>query len=240
MARLGFYVSVIAALTTAAAGPGVRLEIWDFITGFGVLRWGAYSALAAAAVSLISLALARGPGARRARILAVHGVLFGLLAFAVPWSHRYSAYNLPPIHDISTDLENPPGFVELLAERADAPNPSEYGGPEIASQQRAAYPDIAPLRFPDPPPRVFEAALDSAAQLGWRIVAADSGQGRIEASDRTFWFGFVDDVAIRLQPAEAGTRVDLRSVSRVGRGDAGANAARIRAFSERLRQALEG
>ena len=240
LARLGFYVSVLAILAVASSGVGVQLGLWDFRTGFTVLRWGAYAGLTALGGSLLSLALARGSRIRRARVLAVHGVLFGLLAFGIPWSYRQTAYGSPPIHDISTDLEQPPVFVELLAERADAPNPSEYGGPEVAAQQRAAYPDIAPLHFAPAPQRVFEAALRSAEDLGWQVAAANPELGRIEASDHTFWFGFVDDVAIRIRPDADGTRVDLRSVSRVGRGDAGANAERIRAFAELLRQELDG
>ena len=239
LARAGFFLSVAAGLAVAAAGPGYQLGLWDLRTGFGALRWGAYGALAAAAVSLVALALVRGPAARRARVLAIHGVIFGLLAAAVPWSHQQSARGLPPIHDISTDLERPPEFAALLAERAAAPNSSEYGGPEIAAQQRAAYPDVAPLLFAHAPERVFEASLRAAEGLGWSIAASDPESGRIEASDRTFWFGFIDDVVIRIRPAaEGGTRADVRSVSRVGRGDVGANAERIRTFAARLAREL--
>jgi uncharacterized protein (DUF1499 family) len=104
----------------------------------------------------------------------------------------------------------------------------------LATQQREGYPDIEPLTMPLPPDRVFNRALDVAQRLGWEIVATDQTGGRIEATDTTRWFGFKDDVAVRITPWGSGTRVDVRSVSRVGRSDVGTNARRIREFLEAL------
>ena len=84
------------------------------------------------------------------------------------------------------------------------------------------------------PADAFKRALQAARDMGWEIVAADAAAGRIEATDTTFWFGFKDDVVIRVEADGAGSRVDLRSVSRVGVGDVGANAARIRAYLRTL------
>ena len=111
-----------------------------------------------------------------------------------------------------------------------------YAGEETAAQQRGAYPEIKPQVLPVLPDEAFERALAVAGEMGWEIVAAEKGEGRIEATDTTFWFGFKDDVVIRIQPAEAGSRVDVRSASRVGVGDLGVNAARIRRFLEGLRE----
>lgn len=138
--------------------------------------------------------------------------------------------SLPHIHDITTDTADPPEFVAVLPLRADAPNPPEYAGEEIAVQQRAAYPDIQPLRLPLAPVQAFERALATADSQGWHIVAAALPEGRIEATATTFWFGFKDDVVIRVTPDNGGSRIDMRSKSRVGGSDVGANAARIRAF----------
>jgi uncharacterized protein (DUF1499 family) len=80
------------------------------------------------------------------------------------------------------------------------------------------------------PGRAFDRAVAAAKAMGWDIVASDPAGGRIEATDTTFWFGFKDDVVVRVTPQPAGSRVDVRSLSRVGGGDLGANAARIRAF----------
>ena len=104
----------------------------------------------------------------------------------------------------------------------------------MAAQQREAYPDIVPADYPVDTQAAFEAAVAAARDLGWTVVAMDEAGGRIEAIDRTFWFGFADDVVIRIRPTDAGSRIDVRSVSRVGVSDVGANAARIRDFLAQL------
>jgi uncharacterized protein (DUF1499 family) len=163
-------------------------------------------------------------------------VLISLVVVAVPLAYLRTAQGVPPIHDITTDTENPPLFEAILPLRADASDPAVYAGEEVAAQQRGAYPDIKPQTLPVPPDEAFERALVAAGEIGWEIVAAEKGEGRIEATDTTFWFGFKDDVVIRIQPAEAGSRIDVRSTSRVGVGDLGVNAARIRRFLEELRE----
>src|SRR5262249_6734794 len=107
-------------------------------------------------------------------------------------------------------------------------------------QQRQAYPEIVPLTIALPPAAAFNRALDTAQKLGWTVVAADDAAGRVEASDRSRWFGFTDDIVIRVTPAGSGSRVDLRSSSRVGRSDFGANAARIDRYLQALRAAASG
>ena len=140
----------------------------------------------------------------------------------------------PPIHDIGTDTDNPPAFVAVLGRRHDASNPVEYGGPEIAAQQHQAYPDLRPVTLSDPPARAFERALEAARGQGWEIVASVPADGRIEATDTTRFFGFKDDVVVRVKPEGAGSRVDVRSLSRVGKSDVGKNASRIRAYLRAL------
>ena len=130
--------------------------------------------------------------------------------------------------------ENPPPFVAVLEQRKGASNPVEYGGPEIAAKQRAAYPDVRPVTLADPPARAYERALEAARGQGWEIVAAVPAEGRIEATDTTRWFGFKDDVVVRVKPEGTGSRVDVRSLSRVGRSDVGKNANRIRAYLRAL------
>jgi uncharacterized protein (DUF1499 family) len=148
----------------------------------------------------------------------------------LPLSWLNTARSVPPIHDITTDTENPPQFDAILALRAEAPSSVEYGGESIASQQQEAYPEIQPILTDSSPDVAFTAALRAAHDLGWNIVAQKPQQGRIEAVDTTFWFGFKDDVVIRIKAREKGSRVDIRSVSRVGRSDVGTNARRIREF----------
>jgi len=148
---------------------------------------------------------------------------------------KSAAASAPPIHDITTDTANPPTFKALVPVRANAPNTLEYSQ-EVARQQRERYPDIKPLILELPAPQVFERALQAARNAGWEIVATDADAGRIEATDTTTFFGFKDDIVVRLTPIGSRSVVDVRSVSRVGRGDVGTNARRIREYLKRLSQ----
>ena len=172
--------------------------------------------------------------ARRGLLLATISLLVGLALVGIPGRFRMGPPK-PPIHDISTDMREPPEYVAVLPLRANAPNTTVYGGEKIASQQRAASPDLQPLILNVPPPQAFDRALAAVRDMGWELVAADAAAGRIEATDTTFWFGFKDDVVIRVKPADGGSRIDVRSLSRVGGGDAGTNAKRIRAYLDALR-----
>jgi hypothetical protein len=114
------------------------------------------------------------------------------------------------------------------------PNALEYRE-DVATEQRAGYPDLGPVFLAEPTAQAYQRAVALVRERGWDIVAADEPGRRIEATDTTFWFGFKDDVAIRVSALpDGGSRVDVRSVSRVGRSDVGTNARRIRAFLEDL------
>lgn len=228
IARLVLALAALAAVLLLLAGPGARFGVWEFRTGFDLLRWAAYAGAAAAALALGLLAWPRAR--RRGAAALVVALVLGVATAAVPWMFKRQATAVPPIHDISTDTQRPPTFVAIAPLRADAPNPVEYAGEAVARQQRAAYPDLATRRLELPPLQAFERALAAARAQGWRIVAAEPAAGRIEATATTFWFGFKDDVVIRIEADGAGSRVDVRSKSRVGGSDVGANAARIRAF----------
>jgi uncharacterized protein (DUF1499 family) len=220
-------LGLLAALLVLLAGPGTRLGAWDFRTGFSLLRWGAYVGLAAAATAVV-LFLIR-PKSGGAVPLSL-GLLLGLGAAFLPWYWMRQAGRVPPIHDITTDPDRPPRFVAVVPLREGSPNSLTYGGAEVAEAQRRAYPDIKPLVLALSPGAAFTRALASAQGMGWKIVAADSAAGRIEATATTPWFGFKDDVVVRVRPESSGSRIDVRSVSRVGQSDVGANARRIRAY----------
>lgn len=231
LAAAGFVLSLIAVLAVMGAGVGTRLGWWDFRPGFRILRWGAYLGVVATALSLGGAVLARPGRGRRGFLLAVTGVVLGALSFGVPGSWSRIAKRVPVIHDITTDTENPPRFVSILPLRQDAPNSAEYGGPAIAAKQREAYPDIRPLEVGIPPAQAYERALAAARRMGWKVVDANAADGRIEAVATTRWFGFKDDVVIRITArAEGGSRIDIRSASRVGMSDLGTNAHRVRTF----------
>ncbi|HET9440620.1 MAG TPA: DUF1499 domain-containing protein [Longimicrobiales bacterium] len=216
-------------LASALAGLGSRWGWWHFSTGFDILRWAAYACFLVVLLALFALTRRRGWP------LALFGLIAALVVLANGWLMMRKARSVPAIHDITTDTNNPPAFVAVLPLRADAPNSAAYEGAEIAAQQKEAYPDVVPLRLPIPAQQAFARALDEAEDMGWTIVQAAPAEGRIEATARTFWFGFKDDVVVRITPADGGSIVDVRSVSRVGRGDVGANAARIREYLDELR-----
>ena len=161
-------------------------------------------------------------------------LLLSTIAIAIPLSMLNKGKSVPPIHDISTDLVNPPEFVAIAPLRADAPNPVEYAGVEAATQQRAAYPELQTLNYPQSKSELVEATKQVIDNLGWQLVNIDTNQGIIEATDRTMWFGFKDDVIVRITDNGSERLVDIRSKSRVGGSDLGKNAERIHDFTEEL------
>lgn len=231
-ARLPLILAALAALALLLAGPGVRLGLWPFPLAFLIIRYATFTGIAALLFAVLLLIVPRTRvSAPRALLLAL---ALAVPSVAMPLWLRSQARSLPPIHDISTDTVDVPAFVAIMPLRAEASNPVEYGGLEIAAQQLQAYADITPLLIALPVDRAFDRALAAAQDMGWEIVASEASAGRIEATATTPMFGFKDDVVIRVRPDGAGSRVDVRSLSRVGRSDLGANAKRIRAYLERL------
>lgn len=243
LAWLALVAGLAIGAIALAAPVGIWLGLWNFQTGFMLLfnvanAWGATVAVAAVIVGIALVVLAgrlgTGNGVRLGA-LACAGALVSWAGYAVPESYRPDA-SVPPIHDISTDTGNPPQFDAVLELRADAPNTTEYGGapdmtPErLAELTREAYPEVDTLMLSAPPDEAFDRALAAVESLGWELVEAAPEAGRIEATDTTFWFRFKDDIVIRVRPADGGSAIDARSVSRVGRSDAGKNAARLREF----------
>ena len=135
----------------------------------------------------------------------------------------------PAIHDITTDTLDPPVFSAAVKLRGNDSN-SLALDPETIDAQLAAYPDLQTVVLTDSIEVVFEKAMANANQLGWEIYREDLNDGFIEAVDSTAIMGFKDDIVIRLRTNASGTLMDIRSVSRVGVSDLGANAARIRQF----------
>ena len=228
--KIGWALALLALITYLVAGPGTRFELWDFRTGFTLLKYGFYGALLALGAGLAGIWQSRKN--RTPGLLAGNALLLLLVAslIAFPLLLLKNARQAPRIHDITTDLENPPRFHAILPLRKNAPNSADYGGAGIAALQAKGYPDLKPLEIALPPARAFEMALKRAEQMRWELVDANPAEGRIEATDTTFWFGFKDDIVIRIAPSGAGSRIDIRSVSRVGLSDVGTNARRIREF----------
>ncbi len=193
-------------------------------------------------VSCVALLLALGAvilavrtKERRDLPLALAAVLLSVFVGGLPARQYATAKTVPPIHDISTDTADPPAYVALAAARKAAPNGLDYGGAKVAEMQKEAYPDIVTLHSSLPPTELFARAAATVASLGWSVAESSSTDGRIEASDTTPFFGFTDDIVIRIRTADSGSALDVRSMSRIGKSDVGTNAARVRRFLARVK-----
>jgi len=200
----------------------VRAGLWPFRVGFGMFAGALVAGLAAMGAALVGLAV---PRLRAGAIPALTAALVvGAASAALPLDNLRRVKSLPYINDITTDTETPPQFSP--------PRPYER---HFAELQLLGYPDLRPLELAVPPAQAFARAREAARALGWEVVAADESAGRIEAVATTLWFGFKDDIAVRITPAGNGSRIDVRSRSRVGRSDLGTNASRIRNFFSALK-----
>ena len=234
---VGLLVAVASAAAMVFSGIGYRLDLYHFRVGFMILRWAFWFALAGAILSVAGIIIARGRP-RTTLIAAIVGIAVGVVAAAIPWNWKQTAESLPYIHDISTDTANPPEFVAAARLRRPGDHPVTYDGKEVADLQQKAYPDLATLTTRASSEKVFQAAKATIAAMDMQLVDADPAQGRIEANQASLLYGFTDDMVVRIATGADGTKVDVRSKSRVGRSDLGQNAKRIRVFLAKLRAGL--
>ncbi|GGP41977.1 DUF1499 domain-containing protein [Shewanella saliphila] len=244
VSHIALVVALVAVIAAGVMVFGSSMGLWDPITGFVASRTYhnvlGYIVVAVALVSLVSGIMiktdnpkARGTAKSVVALLLGIAMLSPMLKGLIIEPVRY-----PPIHDITTDTQSPPQFTFLTDSRIGAKNTLVYGGAEIAAQQLQAYPDIQPILSDLPAEAAFAKTLDVAKAMGWAIVDQQPKALRFEASARTPFFNFADDVVVVVASAEQGSRIDLRSVSRIGRGDAGVNAKRIKEFSQRFTESL--
>jgi uncharacterized protein (DUF1499 family) len=244
--KLDAIICLVAGLAMAALAVAGPLAVWvglaDFRLGFGYLQivngwanWVAAGTLLVAVgigVTALVLKVERAGGLIA---LALVGTVFASLAYVVPESFR-PPEGTPPIHDITTNPNNPPEFMAIVPLREGAPNSLDYGSGEdmtpakLMSLQLQAYPDIVPQEFDLSPDEVFTRAVAAAEAMGWEIVDVNSQARRLEATDTTFWFKFKDDIVVVVRASNGKAVLNARSVSRVGRSDVGKNAERLREF----------
>ena len=227
--------------TVRVAAAGVAVTILGFLCApIGLSPFTAMMVLTLGSLLLVIggimgvVGIFRG-GAASATTGTLIAIVLGLAAL-VNVGSRIGAGGAP-IHDISTDTSNPPAFVAIAALDVERANDVAYSGGDTPELQAAAYPDIQTIELPDPRSFVFQAALEVATDMGWEIVASSLDDGRIEATATTPFVGFKDDVVIRIGSEGAMTLIDVRSKSRIGQGDMGVNASRIRAFRGNLIEA---
>lgn len=233
MVAVALSVVFVTAVAFAIVAPPRGLLAYR--TAFDALRLLAYAGAAGVAISALLVLLRPKPVGDRLRLVAAM-LLFGLPVAAMV-ANQAAPPPGEPINDITTDLEDPPAFSAVIAHREPGSNPIEYGGPAVAARQREAHPEVVPIHTSLAKPAAFQLAFETAEALGWEVVAGDPYTGIIEAIDTTTFFRFKDDIVIRVREERDGSRVDLRSRSRVGRSDLGKNASRIMHFSERFMRA---
>lgn len=234
--RFAFFAFAVAALSIIIVRSNL-LEIGPALTTFGAALGFAALAILLAFAAFVVIWRQGCAGLGRALL----GLFLGLVLLAYPAFLGTRALRLPAISDITTDTANPPRFDALVRQRP--PDRVAYPGSAVAALQHAGYPDLAPLQLDAPPKTAYDAALALVTKRKWTIVdARGPALGRrdavIEAVARTPIMGFRDDIVIRFLPIGPGTRVDMRSASRVGTHDFGANASRVRSFLEDMDDAV--
>lgn len=230
--KILFVLSIAAALVFLLSGYGYQWEIWSMGTAFTLLTNSAFASIGLIILNLIALILVYKSGYRKGYSRILVGLVLVCIVFGIARYWQVQAQSYPPIHDITTNLDDPPEFNMLvdIREAANAPNPPEYAGEETSRTQREAYPDLGSLYFSASFSNVFNSVVELVESRGWELVNADRENGIIEATETLPWFGFSDDVVIRIVTIDNEIRVDMRSKSRIGRGDLGVNANRIRDF----------
>ena len=235
LASWGRKLSLSGLLLLLGGTAVFRLEMMDFRLPFLTLVLGVVLGLVALGLSLVVLLR---QGDRIIKGKARINILISILVLFFPLSAVISGGDAPIIHDITTDTENPPVFKQMPNVRSASDNTLEIKA-EVIEIQKQAYPDIGPLFTDIPRPILHAKVLELVAKSGWELVSEDSRLGEIEAVATTPGFGFKDDVMIRISPDDSGLRLDMRSVSRAGQGDLGANAKRIRKFLAQLELSLQ-
>ena len=228
--------SIVGAALLPIGALGHRLGVWSFGTGFIFLGGGALLAVIAVLGGIVALIVALRTGRDADRPLLYIGLLIGGAIVVLMLAQINTARSVPPIHNVSTDVTDPPSFDVAVGLRGANSNPIDYDIAAIAGAQQAAYPRVKPIVTDRTVAESFDRALDVLKGMGLEIVNVDQAAGRIEAVATSFWFGFKDDVVVRVRERGTGSVIDLRSVSRVGQSDLGINAKRIEEFIDRFNE----
>lgn len=218
LAIIGFPIAVI----------GYRLELFSFSTSFVVMKYTLFLSVGIFLLGLVMSFVKRAEidMAKSARVSA----MIALLPIIGLGTQLFTAQSVPGIHNISTDVANPPAFDKVIALRGDSSNPLEYDTAKLAAVQVEAYPKVKTLITELSLSDAHARAKEVVESMGLELVNSDADEGIIEATETTAIWGFKDDMVVRITDKEGKTAVDLRSVSRFGGSDLGANAGRIEKF----------
>lgn len=234
-ARATLIGSVLALALLFLAPIGTRLGIWDFQVGLLMLiPAGVLLAVIGLIVGIVSIFVSRKRGFTGDMPAIIGSITICAVIVGFMGIQFQKASSVPPIHNISTDLDDPPRFNAIVALRGESSNPLDYEAAKIGPQQQAAYPEVKTLAVATSKADTVANVVAALEDMGLEIVAVDEAGGIVEATDTTFWFGFKDDMVVRVRESNGGSAVDARSVSRVGLSDLGVNAARILELLSRL------
>ena len=221
----------IVAVVLPVLGPlGYRGGLWGLGPGLMVVPASLVVAVIGLVLGIVTLIIQRKRGERL--VLAAHGTGLSLLA-GLYLGSLMSTGNVP-IHNISTDVNDPPQFTHAQTLRGDQANPIEYDKNALAAVQQAAYPDVKTLVTSTTRAELHGRARAALEGMGLEVTRDDAAAGELEAVATTFWYAFKDDVVVRLREMDGQTHMDVRSVSRIGQSDLGANAKRILEILERV------
>ena len=233
---LAVMLALLCALGALSSGLGARMGWWDFRLGFKILKWSVYTVGISTGLAVLAavFALVARIGVKDFRYFLVLGI--GLIVFGIPYLTAKEFKRLPTVADAATNIDDPPVFVELVPVREKtAANPLAYRRNDAAELQQQYFPDLTTLTLNKSQRTVIDDAVAVAKDMGLHVAAYDYEDGRLEATDTTFWFGFKDDLVVRVrQQANDRSQVDIRSASRVGYLDGGVNAKRVQRFAELL------
>lgn len=267
LVRAALIVSLLAPVWFAAAALGTRFGVIDWRTGLGTMTigFGPFVLIAAAGLAALAFLVSLFVSPRRGLFAAFVALVIPLAGLGYAYRVMQTVKDIPPIHDVSTDLVDPPAFSPSVIEaREKTPGSNaldlqtaeipaaaksrfpKFAGRKVAEVHAAEYGDVKTVVSDLAPVDIFQIVLDTANTQGWEVKKVDQASGVIEAQSQSFWFGFIDDIAIRVRPLPDGTGsvVDVRSTSRVGLSDMGVNAKRVRKFlgelNGRLNEAATG
>ena len=230
LAKFVLFVGLIALAVLPLGALGHRFGLLALNTGLALVFSGIVFATIVLVLAIATLIFVYTRRRTADRMPALVGLAASVVVLVVTGPY-YAALSLPMTNDVTTDLDDPPIFEYVAANRAPGENLLEFTEEE-ARVQAEGYPDLVGIRAAGGTDEAFGKAVGVARELGWDVVNENRDTGLIEATDTTFWFGFEDDLAIRVRREDNETVVDLRSASRVGLHDLGTNAERIRAFVE--------
>jgi len=230
IATISVAFTVVALVAIVLGALGAHFEWLPVFPGFMIFSFGLLIGVLSFFLGGIGILRTRPGSGRIGRSLAAFAFVVGggltmlAVGLAVPGNQT------PVINDVTTDRKDPPVFVTAGNLPENRGQDLAYPASSFSPLQHVAYPDVAPLELEISPDAAFAQAQQIAAQLGWKIQTIDDASRTFEATDRTPFFHFVDDIVVRVRPTRIGALIDVRSRSRMGKGDLGTNAQRIRTF----------